>query len=121
MKCLLDGEAYDGIRLVFDPILALEIGDDRLDLALTFGVEFGLALDLSALFSGLDAEQVLGRHGMGDPDFQGHVRIASGHVEDAGYRPSSPELFGSKRGQAAMANPEHLAILKQGVEKWNET
>src|SRR5271157_1327591 len=26
----------------------------------------------------------------------------------------------SKRGHAAMANPEHLEILKQGVEQWNK-
>jgi hypothetical protein len=28
-----------------------------------------------------------------------------------------PQHRGSKRGQAAMANPEHLEILKQGVEQ----
>jgi len=31
-----------------------------------------------------------------------------------------PSHRGSKRGHAAMANPEHLAILKHGVEEWNE-
>src|ERR1035441_9404312 len=31
-----------------------------------------------------------------------------------------PQHGGSKRGHAAMANPEHLEILKQGVEQWNE-
>src|ERR1017187_3669978 len=31
-----------------------------------------------------------------------------------------PQHRGSKRGHAAMANPEHLEILKQGVEKWNK-
>ncbi len=28
-------------------------------------------------------------------------------------------IAGSKRGHAAMADPEHLAILKRGVEHWN--